>query len=89
MKPQLIGEISGSILRYALHEFMPQIELTKNYRVHISEIVPEKLTLEGNDLSVSFDTEVAADNFKREIERIDRQAINRAFVEGDDAEAYE
>ena len=83
MKPQLIGEISGSILRFALHEFMPQIELTKNYRVHISEIVPEKLTLEGNDLSVSFDTEVAA------IERIDRQAINRAFVEGDDAEAYE
>lgn len=89
MKPQLIGEISGSILRFALHEFMPQIEMSKNYRVHISEIVPEKVTLEGNDLSVSFDTEVAADNFKREIERIDRQAINRAFVEGDDAEAYE
>ena len=32
--------------------------------------------------------EVAARNLGREMERIDRQAINRAFIEGDDAEAF-
>ncbi len=89
MKSQLVGEISGSILRFALHEFMPQIELSKNYRVHISEIDDRKIAMQGNDLGIVLDAEVAAENLKREMARIDAQAINRAFIEGDDAEAYE
>lgn len=79
MKSQLIGEISGSMLRFALHEFMAQIEMSKNYRVHISEIVQDKITLQGNDLSVSFDAEDAAENLRKEfarLERIDHQALN-------------
>lgn len=79
MKSELIGQISGSILRFALSEFMPKIELTKNYRVHISEINPEKISLEGNDLGVSFDAEVAAENLAAEwkrLEVIDHQALN-------------
>lgn len=79
MKTILNAEVSGSILRFSLHEFMPRIELTKNYRISISEIQPEKMTLEGNDLSVSFDVAVAAENFGREwdrLSRIDHQALN-------------
>lgn len=79
MKTILNAEVSGSILRFALHEFMPQIELSKNYRVHISEIVQDKITLQGNDLSVSFDAEDAAENLRKEwarLERIDHQALN-------------
>jgi cold shock CspA family protein len=79
MKPQLIGEISGAVLRFALHEFMSQIELCKNYRVHISEIQSEKVTMQGNDLSVSFDAEAGAENLRKEwarLERIDHQALN-------------
>lgn len=79
MKPQLIGEISGAMLRFALHEFMSQIELSKNYRVHISEIDAEKITLQGNDLSVSLDAEACAENLRKEwarLENIDHQALN-------------
>lgn len=32
--------------------------------------------------------EVGARNLRKEIARIDQQAINRAFIEGDDAEAF-
>ncbi len=79
MSQKLIGEISGSMLRFALHEFSAQIEMTKNYRVHISEIQPENMTLQGNVLSVSFDAEDAAENLRKEwarLERIDHQALN-------------
>ena len=70
MKPQLIGEISGAMLRFALHEFMSQIELSKNYRVHISEIDAEKITMQGNDLGIVRDVEVAAENLGREWDRL-------------------
>lgn len=79
IKPELIGQISGSILRHVLSEFMPKIGLTKNYRVHISEILPEKMSMEGNDLGVSFDVEIAAENLRAEMNRlesIDHQALN-------------
>lgn len=79
MKTELIGQISGSILRFALSEFMPKIELTKNYRVHISEIIPEKMSIEGNDLGMSLDVEIAAKNLDAEwkrLEAIDHQALN-------------
>lgn len=59
MKPKLIGEISGAMLRFALHEFMSQIELSKSYRVHISEIDSDKLTMQGNDLGVLVGGQVA------------------------------
>jgi hypothetical protein len=78
-KAELIAQVSGSILRHVLSEFMPKIGLTKNYRVHISEILPEKMSLEGNDLGVSFDVEVAAENLRAEMNRlesIDHQALN-------------
>ena len=32
--------------------------------------------------------EICQRNLRREMERIDHQAINRAFIEGDDAEAF-
>lgn len=76
---ELIGQISGSMLRYVLSEFMAKIVLTKNYRVHISEILSEKMSLEGNDLGVSFDVEIAAENLAAEwkrFEAIDHQALN-------------
>lgn len=82
MKTILNAQVSGSILRFSLHEFMPKIELSKNYRVLISEIQPEKITDDGNDLSVSFDVATAAENLGREcdrLERIDHQAMNAAY----------
>lgn len=32
--------------------------------------------------------DIAARNLRKEMSRIDQQAINRAFIEGDDAEAF-
>mgnify|MGYP000972472356 CR=1 FL=1 len=70
MKTKMVAELKGVLLTHALHQLIPQIETNKHYRVRIEEIDSDKLTMQGNDLGIVRDVEVAAENLGREWDRL-------------------